>query len=69
MAFFWVQQWWAVPVILEEPRMGDAQRDGRRLPSGRMIGNPGQQGPPDDTEHSSATGSRPYFDAQVIVCT
>ncbi|MCJ1431763.1 hypothetical protein MMC27_001118 [Xylographa pallens] len=55
MAFFWVQQWWAVPVILEEPRMGDAQRDGRRLPSGRMIGNPGQQGPPDDTEHSSAT--------------
>ncbi|MCJ1288925.1 hypothetical protein MMC34_000456 [Xylographa carneopallida] len=55
MAFFWVQQWWAVPVVLQEPQMGDAQRDGRRLPSGRMISNPGQPGPSDDTEHPSAT--------------
>ena len=47
--------------------MGDAHRDGRRLPSGRMMGHPGQQGLPDDTEHPSATGSPPDFDTQVTV--
>lgn len=57
MAFFWVQQWWALPVIFEEPGMADSQREGGRAPLGRVIGVTGPQGLPDDNEPSGATGT------------
>lgn len=58
MAIFWVQQWWALPVILEEPRIGDAQREGGRLPFGRIISSTaGTQGVMDDNEQPGASGS------------
>ena len=56
MAFFWVQQWWALPVIVEEPGMGDTQRGGGRVPVGRMVDNAGTQGPVDNNEISGASG-------------
>ena len=57
MAYFWVQQWWALPIIIEEPRMGDPQRDGGRAPLGRMVGSQGPQGFVDDGEQSGAQGT------------
>lgn len=33
MAIVWVQQWWALPVILEEPPMGDRFGQEGRQPS------------------------------------
>lgn len=36
MAVFWVQQWWALPVIVEEPQMGDSHPQGGRPPLGNI---------------------------------
>ncbi|MCJ1471874.1 hypothetical protein MMC13_000515 [Lambiella insularis] len=56
MAFFWVQQWWALPVIIEEPRMVDARTQVGRLPLGRITSSSGPPGAMDDNGQSGAPG-------------
>lgn len=39
MAVVWVQQWWALPVIVEEPQMGDSHPQGGRPPLRNIPSN------------------------------
>lgn len=56
MAFFLAHQWWALPIILEEPQEVGRHVQGRYMPLGRMSSNPGALGRTSESDPSSTPG-------------
>ena len=56
MAFFLAHQWWALPIIIEEPQVVGRHVQDRYMPLGRMSSHPGGPGRAAESDASSTAG-------------